>query len=217
MKKLLAMLTALAIVGFAKVVTGLRAIWIHGAPQADQTIYVANHSSHGDFVLIWAALPSDLRVLTRPVAGADYWDRPGLRGFIGKQVFRALLISRDGGAQADNPVEAMTAVLASGDSLILFPEGTRNTSDEILLPLKSGIFRLVQRYPEARVIPVWIENLKRVLPKGQFIPVPLACTVRFGQALPCHAQDTRETYLERLRLALLDLRPEYDKSQGAQG
>lgn len=203
-----ARITARAIVGFAQAVTGVRARWLGSAPQAAPTVYFANHTSHGDFVLVWAALPPDLRALTRPVAAADYWQGSALRRFIGGQVFRALLIDRQARGDAPDPVQRMADGLHAGDSLILFPEGTRNTGDEVLLPLKSGLFHLARACPDVRLVPVWIENLRRVLPKGSWLPVPLACSVAFGAPLQCGPDEGRADFLQRARAALLALRPE---------
>lgn len=200
-----ARITAAVIVGFAQVVTGVRALWRGSAPQALPTVYFANHTSHGDFVLLWAALPADLRSRTRPVAAADYWQRSALRRFIGMQVFRALLIDRQARGDAPDPVQAMADSLHAGDSLILFPEGTRNTGDQALLPLKSGLYHLARRCPEVRLVPVWIENLKRVLPKGAVVPVPLACSVAFGEPLMLQRDESRSDFLARAHSALLQL------------
>ena len=198
---------AALIVGFARAITGVRAGWRGTAPLAAPTLYFANHTSHGDFVLLWAALPGDLRALTRPVAAADYWQGSALRRFIGGEVFRALLIDRERAGGAD-PVQLMAEQLRSGDSLIMFPEGTRNTGDDLLLPLKSGLFHLARNCPEVRLVPVWIENLKRVLPKGSYLPVPLACSVDFGTPLQLQPDESKTDFLARARAALLALRPD---------
>jgi len=198
----------------ARLLTGVRAQW-SCAPRADPTVYFANHSSHGDFVLLWASLPADLRAMTRPVAGADYWSASPLRRFIGIDVFGALLIDRAGGSQATvDAVEQMQCALEGGRSLILFPEGTRNTSDDVLLPFKSGLYHLARRAPHARLVPVWIENLRRVLPKGSWVPVPLACSVHFGPALPAPAPDEdKAAFLARARDTLLALQPEHQREE----
>ena len=209
-------ITAAAIVGFARAVTGVRAHWQGSGPDAAPTLYFANHTSHGDFVLLWTALPRDLRKRTRPVAAADYWQGSGLRRFIGGQVFRALLIDRERKAtdhsdpqphDQPDPVQTMAARLQAGDSLIMFPEGTRNTGDELLLPLKSGLYHLAVACPQARLVPVWIENLRRVLPKGAVIPVPLACSVAFGAPLVLQLSESKADFLARARAAMLALRP----------
>lgn len=210
-----AVVAAWLIVLAARLLTGVRAIWSGTTPKAEQTLYFANHTSHGDFVLLWATLPADLRALTRPVAGQDYWEASSMRRFIGADVFNALMIRRDGGtgAGAPNPVEQMTEALQSGDSLIMFPEGTRNTGDETLLPLKSGLFHLARACPQVRLVPVWIENLKRVLPKGALVPIPLACTVRYGTPLVLAEGEDKNAFIARARAAMLELRPEYDKAE----
>lgn len=216
-RQALAVVAGKLIIGAASLLTGVRAIWSGTTPKAEQTLYFANHTSHGDFVLLWATLPPDLRALTRPVAGQDYWMASKARQFIGSDVFNALMIRRDGTGQGENPVEQMKAALESGDSLIMFPEGTRNTGDEILLPLKSGLFHLTRACPGVRLVPVWIENLKRVLPKGTLVPIPLACTVRYGAPIVLAEGEDKTSFLARARAAMLDLRPEYDRVDPATG
>lgn len=209
------------IVVFARLLTGVQARWRGAPPMALPTVYFANHTSHGDFVLLWASLPGDLRERTRPVAAADYWLRSGLRRFIGCAVFGALLIDRDpardraaaGPGPSSGPLEQMEAALHGGDSLILFPEGTRNVGDELLLPFKSGIYHLASRHPEVRLVPVWIENLRRVLPKGSWLPVPLACSVDFGAPLARVEGEDKVAFLARARQALLSLRPDGNRDE----
>ena len=203
-------LVASLIIGFVRLLTGAQAFWRGGRPNAAQRIFFANHASHGDFVLLWASLPPWLRRRTRPVAGADYWNKSALRHFIGGRVFRAVLIDRERKEGSPDPVEQMVAALAGGDSLILFPEGTRNTTDAVLLPFKSGLFHLANRYPDAELVPVWINNLARVMPKGQPIPIPLLCTVTFGASLPRIDGEDKAAFLERARAAMLALRPDRD-------
>lgn len=196
------------ITGFARLLTAVQPVWRGIDPLEDRTrIYFANHVSHGDFVLIWAVLPLRRRVLTRPVAGADYWRKGRLRRFVGEEVFRSLLIEREPKTRADDPIGRMAGALDDGDSLILFPEGTRNLGDEPLLEFKPGLYRLARARPGIDLVPVWIDNLNRVLPKGAVIPVPLMCRVTFGAPLHLGAGEGRQAFLTRARDALLDLRP----------
>ncbi len=202
-------LLASALCGFARALTGVRALWLGSEPDARPRVYFANHRSHGDFVLIWASLPPPLRRRTRPVAGADYWLTTPLRRFLINRVFRGVCIDRRPGRSGPNPVAQMGEALAAGESLILFPEGTRNMGDG-LLPFKSGLHHLAKAHPEAELIPVWIENLGRVMPKGSLIPVPLLCTLSFGPPLTPVEGESRDTFLTRARAALLDLAPPAD-------
>ncbi|MEM8732411.1 MAG: lysophospholipid acyltransferase family protein, partial [Pseudomonadota bacterium] len=119
---------------FAHLITAVRAFWDGIEPVPRQRVYFANHTSNGDFVLIWTVLPPTLRARTRPVAAADYWLTSSLRAFFGRDVFRAVLIQRQAEQRTRDPVGQMVEALDAGASLILFPEGTRNTTDAPLLP-----------------------------------------------------------------------------------
>ena len=196
---------ASAIVLFARLVTAPQAIWSGVAPDATQRVWFANHSSHADLVLIWTALPEPLRRRVRPVAAADYWLASRLRRFVGCTVFRAVLIDRDARERGADPIGTMADALDAGDSLILFPEGTRNVGEAPLLPFKAGLYHLAKARPEVELVPVWIANLNRVLPKGEFLPVPLLCRVTFGAPLALAEDEGREAFLARARAALLEL------------
>lgn len=197
-------LVASAISGVARAVTGARALWRGCAPQPVQRVYFGNHSSHADFVLIWSSLPSALRRQTRPVAGADYWGHGGLRGYLIHRVFRGVLVERERREGGADPIATMVGALDEGASLIVFPEGTRNLQDG-LLPFKSGIFRLAQARPAVEFVPVWLDNLKRVMPKGKLLPLPILCTVSFGAPISLQDDESREAFLARARAALLGL------------
>jgi len=107
---------AAAVAGLARLVTGVRGIWLGCGPDPVPRIYFANHNSHGDFVLIWTVLPPALRRTTRPVAGSDYWMVNGLRRFIGERVFRAVLIDRNPETRQEDPIALMAGVLNAGPS-----------------------------------------------------------------------------------------------------
>ncbi|MET3602079.1 lysophospholipid acyltransferase family protein [Martelella mangrovi] len=203
---------AWGIVTFARLLTAVQPFWQGADPTRQKTcVYFANHVSHGDFVLIWATLPKRLRYRTRPVAGADYWRKNRLRRFIGEGIFNSVLIARTPQAHGSHPIAQMTEALDEGASLIVFPEGTRNLNDTDLLAFKSGLFRLAQARPEIELVPVWIDNLNRVLPKGAFVPVPLMCRVVFGAPLVLQDNETKPDFLDRARKALLALRPGVEK------
>lgn len=197
-------MTRAGLVGTARALLSLRAIDLpprSGAPR----IIVANHVSHADFVALWSVLPPAHRLRTRPVAGADYWERSALRTWIANQVFRAVLIDRDPASRRGDPIATVAAVLQAGEDVIFFPEGTRNLTDARLLPLKSGIFHLARAVPQAEILPAWILNLDRILPKGAFLPVPLNCAVRFGAPMRPESGESRDGFLTRLGAAMLAL------------
>ncbi|MFV0292805.1 MAG: lysophospholipid acyltransferase family protein [Paracoccus sp. (in: a-proteobacteria)] len=202
-------LTSWGITAFARLLTAVQPSWQGFDPaERRQRIYFANHVSHGDFVLIWTVLPKGQRHRTRPVAGADYWRKGGLREFIGSDVFNSLLIERNREGAGDDPIAQMAAALDESSSLIIFPEGTRNLTDAELLEFRSGIYRLARSRPEVDVVPVWIDNLNRVLPKGSFVPIPLMCKVIFGAPLRVGAHEDKDHFLSRARMALLALKPQ---------
>jgi len=195
---------AALITGFARLVTGVQARWIGCGPSSEQRIYYANHSSHGDFVLIWTVLPTALRACTRPVAARDYWDAGELRRFLIHRVFRGVLVDRGADPKAKDPLVPLIEALDQSDSLIIFPEGTRNTEEE-MLPFKSGIYHLARQRPGVDLVPVWIENVGRVMPKGQVLPVPLLCSVNFGAPIRLQEREDKQAFLDRARLAIIEL------------
>ncbi|MGE8052074.1 lysophospholipid acyltransferase family protein [Pseudomonas monteilii] len=204
---MLANLTAYVITSAARLITGARALWLGCTPLPVQRLYFANHSSHGDFVLLWASLPQPLRKRTRPVAGADYWAKPGIRDFLIRKVFNGVLIDRQRSEGQGSPLQPILEAVAQGDSLIFFPEGTRNLGDELLMPFRRGLYHLAAANPDVELVPVWIANLNRVMPKGRALPLPLLCTLSFGEPLHLHADESKQAFLERASQALLTLAP----------
>jgi 1-acyl-sn-glycerol-3-phosphate acyltransferase len=192
-----------AIAGLARLIAGGSVQWAERPTRAPR-VYFANHTSHLDFVLLWSYLPPDIRARTRPVAARDYWETSRLRRYLAGEVFRALLIDR-AGPDARAAVDQMASCLSAGDSLILFPEGTRGSGDEIA-PFKSGLFHLSETQPSLELVPVAIENLNRILPKGEFLPVPMVSRVSFGPSLRVREGESKEEFLARARRALEELR-----------
>ncbi len=209
------------LVAGVRLICGAGARWVEepGQPTAGrQRIFFANHTSHLDPVVVWSSLPAVWRLVTRPVAARDYWQKGAVRRFLALRVFNAVLISRAAGAgapgdriaQARHVIDETLAEMGAAYSLILFPEGTRGSAEEPAR-FKSGLYHLAKARPEIELVPVYLENLGRILPKGEFLPVPLLATATFGRALHLGADETREAFLERTRAAVVALRQEQMK------
>jgi 1-acyl-sn-glycerol-3-phosphate acyltransferase len=188
-----------------RLITGAQGHWKGCPPKAEQRIYFANHQSHLDWVLIWAALPTDLRAGTRPIAARDYWTSSRFKQWLTTEVFHAVYVSRQRSDDQD-PLEPLVEALKSGDSLVIFPEGTRSNQAEPK-EFKSGLYHLAEQFPDVQLIPAWIDNVQRVMPKGEVVPVPILCTVTFGAPLHLQPAEDKRVFLARARDAVLALRP----------
>jgi len=189
----------------ARLITGAQGHWQGCPPKAEQRIYFANHQSHLDWVLIWAALPHELRAVTRPIAARDYWTATPFKQWITSAVFNAVYVSRTRTDDQD-PLEPLLEALRNGDSLVIFPEGTRSAGGEPQ-PFKSGLFHLAEQFPDVTLVPAWIDNVQRVMPKGEVVPVPILCTVTFGTPVKLQPGEDKRSFLTRARDAVLAVRP----------
>lgn len=192
------------LLGFVRLLTGAQARWQGCPPKAEQRIYFANHQSHADLMMIWAALPRELRSITRPIAARDYWTRGRFRAWITREVFNAVYVDRQRTDDSD-PLEPLVAALAQGDSIILFPEGTRG-HEELPHAFKAGLYNLALRFPEVVLVPAWIHNVQRLMPKGEVVPVPILCSVTFGEPIALQAGEDRGAFLTRARDAVVALK-----------
>jgi 1-acyl-sn-glycerol-3-phosphate acyltransferase len=197
-------------------ISGIQVQWAGCQPDERQRIYFANHSSHLDFVVLWSALPSEIRARTRPIAAKDYWEETALRRYLAANVFKAVLVERGGGAKvttnheethlaARSLIEDLANALGDKHSLILFPEGTRGTGEKVG-EFRSGLFHLAHRRPDVQLVPAYLENLNRILPKGEFLPVPMLSLLTFGKPLQVEPHEPKDDFLERAREAVSSLR-----------
>ncbi|HKM79972.1 MAG TPA: lysophospholipid acyltransferase family protein [Candidatus Acidoferrum sp.] len=199
----------------ARGITGVQVQWAGCEPDEKQRIYFANHTSHLDFVVLWSGLPPDLRAHTRPVAAQDYWESSALRRYVVTNVFNAVLLQRGVMAQAKSPEEAryagralieqMAAALGERYSLILFPEGTRGNGEKVG-SFRAGLYHLALRRPDVELVPAYLENMNRILPKGEVLPVPMLSLLTFGKPLQVEPGEEKEAFLERAREAVSSLR-----------
>jgi len=191
------------LIGLTRLFLGATPRWLGCSPSPTQRIYFANHTSHLDSLAVWAALPAETRTHTRTVAAADYWDQDPLRRFVARKGLHALFIRRGGGGNS-SPLAPLEESLTAGESLILFPEGTRR-AQALPSEFKAGLFHLARQFPEVELIPVYLENLHRSMPKGSLFPLPLICTVRFGAPVTLSPGEDKTSFLERARNAVASL------------
>jgi 1-acyl-sn-glycerol-3-phosphate acyltransferase len=200
---------ASVVAGVSRLVCGATAVWQCDPRAVRQRIYFANHTSHLDFIAIWSALPPALRAAVRPVAGSDYWAKGRLRPYLARRVFDAVLIDRPRpgtatAATASASIQRMAEEMGGRRSLIVFPEGTR-TVDGQVGPFKSGLYHLARLRRDVELVPVYLENLNRILPKGEMLPVPMLSRVVFGPPFPVLEDEEKHEFLARARAAVLGL------------
>ena len=197
-------LTAAVLSLIAKLLSGSSVRWVDCQPETCQRVYFANHTSHLDALVLWASLPWQVRNLTRPVAARDYWEKNALRRYIASSL-NALLIDREKIKVHRSPVELMIQSIGDTHSLIVFPEGSRNTGEE-MNAFKSGLYYLAKKRPDLELVPVYIDNLNRVLPRGEFLPVPLLSSITIGPPLWLESGEGKAAFLQRARECVQQLK-----------
>ncbi|MBJ3817108.1 1-acyl-sn-glycerol-3-phosphate acyltransferase [Shimwellia pseudoproteus] len=199
------------LIRLCRLLTGVRASWLSPLPEDNQLrIYYANHTSHLDGIVIWASMPPQLRPRVRPVAAADYWMKTPIRRYVAQRIFNTVLIKRNAdkedNSQSGDALALMNNALSNAQSLIIFPEGTRGNGNDIS-PFKSGLWHLARMNPGVQLVPVYLENLNRVLPKGTYLVVPVLCTATFGEPVnPLQEGEDKTVFLQRARHALEELK-----------
>lgn len=191
------------LVMLAKIILGVNGRWKNPLDNNNkQKIYFANHSSHIDTIAILTALPNQARKQTSPIAAADYWGKNKFTRFISLKGLNAVLIDRKNAS--GNVLAPVEKALQEKRSIIIFPEGTRR---EQALPgeFKSGLYHLAQKYPDVELIPIYLNNVYRCMPKGTFFPLPLICTVRIGSPLEKVSNETKYEFLKRARQSIIGL------------
>lgn len=197
-------LTGKTIILLARFFSGYTVRWVDCQPETCQRVYFANHTSHLDAVVLWSALPQEIRALTRPVAAKDYWGKSRWKQFLAKS-FNAMLIDRKEIKVHQSPVDLMVREMGDIYSLIVFPEGGR-AEDGTMGEFKSGIYYLAKKRPDLELVPVYMENLNRILPRGEFMPVPLLSSITIGHPIWLEAGEPKADFLNRAREAVRALK-----------
>lgn len=168
-------------------------------------IIIANHASHLDTAALMNLFPLKDLSRIRPVAAADYFNRNRIIALTSRLFFNILPIERKHICRDHNPLADLREVLMKGESLIVFPEGTRSSSGE-MGPFHSGVAHLIKEYPQIPVIPVYMSNMGRALPKGEFVILPFICEINIGTSI--FPTGSKEEITEMLRQAVIQLKGE---------
>ncbi|HEY4761831.1 MAG TPA: lysophospholipid acyltransferase family protein [Thermoguttaceae bacterium] len=189
----------------ARLLSGASTRWIDSQPDTCQRVYFANHTSHLDSIVIWSSLPQTVRTMTRPVAAKDYWMSGPIRRYFATRLFNAILIDRTEVKVHQSPVDMMIREIGHQYSLIVFPEGGRSDGREIG-EFKSGLYYLCKKRPDLELIPVHIDNMNRILPRGEVLPVPMLTCITFGPPMWLEAGEPKNEFLARTREAVRRLK-----------
>ncbi|GAA4448342.1 lysophospholipid acyltransferase family protein [Novipirellula rosea] len=198
-------ITSHVIVLLAKMFSGFTVRWVDCQPDTCQRIYFANHTSHLDAVVLWSALPREVRAVTRPVAAKDYWSGGWVKPHMAK-AFNAMLIDRKEIKVHQSPIDSMLRQMGDVYSLIVFPEGGRSSSDDEMGTFKSGLYYMGKKRPDLELVPVYIDNVNRILPRGEFLPVPLLSCITIGPPIFLEAGEPKTEFLRRAREAVRRLK-----------
>tara|TARA_R110002049_G_scaffold305056_3_gene501094 strand:+ start:48936 stop:49544 length:609 start_codon:yes stop_codon:yes gene_type:complete len=191
-------LTSHVIVGLAKLFSGFTVRWIDCQPDTCQRIYFANHTSHLDAVVLWSALPRELRNVTRPVAAKDYWTQGWIKPHMARS-FNALLIDRKEIKVHRSPIDLMLEQMGDVYSLIVFPEGGRSSGESEMGDFKSGLYYMGKKRPDLELVPVYIDNVNRILPRGEFLPVPMLSCITIGPPIFLESGEPKAEFLKRAK------------------
>ncbi len=205
LKELLIRFVRGGMVLLAKFLSGASVRWVDCQPEPCQRVYFANHTSHLDSIVIWSVLPENVREKTRMVAALDYWKGGPIRRFLSNKVFHAILIDRKHVSIKNNPVNQLIREMEGDHSIIIFPEGGRGDGEKIK-DFKSGIYYLAKKKPEIELIPIYLDNMNRILPRGMILPVPMLSRVVFGPPIWIEQGEMKEDFLRRCREAVLKLK-----------
>ena len=176
-------------------------------------ILAANHSSHLDTVMVYAALPPPLRYLTAPAMSQDFFSalfgkgRPTLKqrleeacGYtLALTLFNAYpLPQRLSGAR--RALRYSGELIDAGYSILIYPEGTRTETGE-LLPFQPGIGLMARRLG-VPVIPVRLQGLFAIYSVHDSWPHTGKVRVRFGSPIRPQPGEPHEAIASRVEAAV---------------
>ena len=167
---------------FLKIFIGLKYVNKKTLKNKKQFILIANHNSHMDTMAIMSAIPSRYIHKVHPIAARDFFGGSLFKKILMRYLVNATLIQRDRDDPNNDPIDSMDKMLKKSRSLILFPEGSRGTPG-VMSKFKKGLGYLIQRNPEINVIPVYLDNVYKTLPRGKNLILPYNCSIKFGDPI----------------------------------
>ena len=178
---------------------GLKTIGQENLPKSyGNYIIYANHTSLLDIPAVGKAVNVSLTW----VAKASLAKVP----FFGWALLRVhMLVDRTGGANAaKNMVEDAASRLQGGQTLAIFPEGTRNRGEEPLLPFKKGAF-ILAKHTNVPIVPVAIKNAKNLWPAHKYWPMPGVIRIKIGHPFTLQPGENLAALTERAQQNLLEM------------
>lgn len=151
-------------------------------PLEGPAIIAPNHNSHLDTLTLLSLWPLAKLNQVRPIAAADYFLRNPLMAWFSLNIMRVIPIDRHRKDQHSDPLAKCSEALLRGEILLLFPEGSRGTPEQ-MARFRTGISRLTERHPEVPIVPIFMHGLGKSLPKGEFVLVPFFCDILIGDSV----------------------------------
>lgn len=175
---------------------GLNIVNRKALPKEGPAIIAANHTSHLDTLVLMSLYPLKQLHRVRPIAAADYFHKNRWIKWFATYCIDIIPLTRNEIKAPNELFSGCYEALDHGDIVILFPEGTRSSTEDRIFKLKRGIHYLATRYDNVPVYPVILRGLGKALPKGEALFVPFNCDVVVGDALIL--DENAKVYLDNL-------------------
>ena len=168
-------------------------------PHDRAAVYCANHQSNVDPPLLFTALHPRMHVLYK----AELERMPILA-----RAFRMggfIPVNRNNREDAMRSIDAGVASIREGHSFLIFPEGTRSQTEE-LLPFKKGGFIMAIK-AQAPIVPVAIQGARAAMRRGSRIIRPVMVSVRVGEPVETAglSLDERDLVITRVRARIAEM------------
>jgi 1-acyl-sn-glycerol-3-phosphate acyltransferase len=151
-------------------------------PLKGPAILAANHNSHLDTLVLMSLFPLSKLHRIRPVAAADYFMKNKAIAWFSLNIMGIIPLERHKLRNKEELFQGCNQALENNDILIIFPEGSRGNPEE-MGQIKKGIFHLIDKRENIKVVPIVLHGLGRALPRGEALFVPYNCDVIVGKDL----------------------------------